>query len=327
MKVLPIRFDAEVAALLHGAGLPIEDLRDGSNVRLFGMRDEHGLIGVVGVEACGEAGLLRSLVVAGASRSGGHGRALVDHVETWASGQGVRTLYLLTTTAADFFSRLGYAAASRSEAPPAIAATAQFSVLCPASSTFMSKALDARRQVEMTSRSGMELVGCTFERHAGSILDILNEAIANTTALYDYRPRSRDSMTTWFAIKAAGGFPVMGFESDTGELLGFATYGTFRAWPAYKYTVEHSVYVHHAHRGRGIGRKLLETLIARAREAGVHVLVGGIDASNAGSIALHERLGFVHAGTIREAGFKFGRWLDLAFYQRILDAPRNPVDG
>lgn len=172
-----------------------------------------------------------------------------------------------------------------------------------------------------------KLVTCTRERHAHPILEILNEAIENTTALYDYRPRPPGSMTAWFDAKAAGGFPVVGLESDDGDLLGFASYGTFRAWPAYKYTVEHSVYVHHAHRGLGFGRTLLRELLERAREAGVHVLVGGIDASNAGSIALHTRLGFVHAGTIREAGFKFGRWLDLAFYQRILDTPRDPVDG
>lgn len=172
-----------------------------------------------------------------------------------------------------------------------------------------------------------KLVSCTHARHARPILDILNDAIENTTALYDYRPRSLDSMTAWFGAKAAGGFPVVGLESGEGELLGFASYGTFRAWAAYKYTVEHSVYVHHAHRGQGFGRTLLQELVERARANGVHVLVGGIDASNAGSIALHTKLGFVHAGTIREAGFKFGRWLDLAFYQRILDTPRDPVDG
>jgi hypothetical protein len=72
---------------------------------------------------------------------------------------------------------------------------------------------------------------------------------------------------------------------------------------------------------------MMAILIERARANGVHVMVGGIDASNQGSIRLHEKLGFVHAGTIRQAGFKFGRWLDLAFYQLTLDTPDNPVDG
>jgi phosphinothricin acetyltransferase len=72
---------------------------------------------------------------------------------------------------------------------------------------------------------------------------------------------------------------------------------------------------------------LLEALIAAAIEQDYHVMVGGIDASNAVSIKLHESLGFTHCGTVEQAGFKFGRWLDLAFYQKILTTPTAPVDG
>ena len=173
----------------------------------------------------------------------------------------------------------------------------------------------------------MKLIDCTEARHAMPILDILNEAIVHSTAVYDYAPRPAASMPAWFAAKRAGGFPVLGVEADDGTLLGFATYGTFRGWAAYKYTVEHSVYVHAAHRGRGLGEKLLSALVERARAQDLHVLVGGLDASNAASIALHCKLGFTHAGTIAQAGFKFGRWLDLAFYQRRLETPQSPVDG
>jgi len=91
--------------------------------------------------------------------------------------------------------------------------------------------------------------------------------------------------------------------------------------------VEHSVYVEAGHRGAGLGRTLMEAIIAEAAARDVHVMVGAIDAANGGSIGLHERLGFEHAGTVRQAGFKFGRWLDVAFYQRILSTPLNPVDG
>lgn len=171
------------------------------------------------------------------------------------------------------------------------------------------------------------LVDCTPVDHAAAILEILNEAIVHSTALYDYRPRTPDSMVDWFATKAAGRFPVIGAVDDAGTLLGFASYGTFRAWPAFKYSVEHSVYVHRDHRGRGVGRLLMEALIAAARAGDLHVMVGGIDTSNHGSIALHERLGFRHAGTVREAGFKFGRWLDLGFWQLVLETPVRPVDG
>lgn len=171
------------------------------------------------------------------------------------------------------------------------------------------------------------IVQATHARHARAILDIFNEAILNSTALYDYHPRSPESMESWFAAKDKGGFPVVGVEDSGGTLLAFGSFGTFRAWPAYKYTVEHSVYVHQDHRGKGLGRTVMQALIAEARQRGVHAMVGGIDAANAGSIALHERLGFRHAGTLPQVGFKFGRWLDLAFYQLLLDTPLHPVDG
>lgn len=172
----------------------------------------------------------------------------------------------------------------------------------------------------------MQFVACDYESHATTILDIFNEAIANTTALYEYRTRTPENMLEWFGAKKAGGFPVIGAMED-GRFLGFASYGTFRAWPAFKYSVEHSVYVHKDHRGKGVGLALMKQLIEAARRQEYHVMVGGIDLANTGSIALHEKLGFAHAGTIRQAGFKFGRWLDLGFYQLILDTPFNPVDG
>jgi phosphinothricin acetyltransferase len=109
--------------------------------------------------------------------------------------------------------------------------------------------------------------------------------------------------------------------------MGFASYGPFRAFPAYKYTVEHSVYVDGRFRGRGLGRMLLERVVEAAEVAGNKTMIGVIDAENAASIALHERLGFARCGEIRHAGFKFGRWLDLVFYQRVLKGPESPVDG
>lgn len=173
----------------------------------------------------------------------------------------------------------------------------------------------------------MKFIACTHDVHAGAILEIFNEAIATSTALYDYHPRTPQSMQSWFQAKADGGFPVIGAVDEAGTLMGFASYGSFRSWPCYKYTVEHSVYTHKDHRGRGVGPALMHQLIKAARTQQLHVMVGVIDAANTKSIALHEKLGFVHAGTVRQAGFKFGQWLDVAFYQLILDTPSNPVDG
>ena len=174
------------------------------------------------------------------------------------------------------------------------------------------------------------LVPCSFERHAPAILEILNDAILTSTALYDYQARTMDHMIAWFDVKARGGFPVLGIEDPdgpAGALLAFGSFGAFRPFPANKYTVEHSVYVRKDQRGRGLGRVVLEALIAAATERQLHCMIGGIDATNAGSIALHERLGFTHAGTLPQVGFKFSKWLDLAFYQLILPTPHQPVDG
>lgn len=171
------------------------------------------------------------------------------------------------------------------------------------------------------------IVNCEPDRHARAVQAIFNDAIANTTALYDYQPRSLDAVIAWFGERARRGDPVLGVIDPEDTLLGFASYGPFRHWAAYKYTVEHSVYVHRDHRRRGVARALLGALVERAAQRQLHMLVGGIDVDNAASIALHRALGFEHAGTLREAGYKFGRWLDLAFYQRLLPTPLQPIEG
>jgi amino-acid N-acetyltransferase len=147
-----IQVNTEVETLLTEAGLPVSDLRGIRSLNLFGIRRSGCLIGVVGVEVYGAVGLLRSLAVAAAHRSGGCGLALESHVEAWASQQGVKTLYLLTTTAASYFERLGYERITRSEAPAVISATAQFAVLCPSSSIFMRKLLAANAPTQIANK-------------------------------------------------------------------------------------------------------------------------------------------------------------------------------
>lgn len=172
----------------------------------------------------------------------------------------------------------------------------------------------------------MQLIECTYERHAAAILAIFNDAILNSTALYDYKERTMDTMQTWFAYKQQHNYPIIGVENEQGQLMGFASYGSFRDYPANKYTLEHSVYVDHDFRKQGLAKFLMHALLERAQTQNFHTLIGCIDANNQASIKLHEQLGFVHAGTIRHAAFKFGKWLDLAFYQRILSTPAHPVD-
>ena len=176
-------------------------------------------------------------------------------------------------------------------------------------------------------RTAAELITCRFESHAAAMIEILNESILSSTAVWEYEPRKPERMREWFDAKRAGDYPVLGAVDSHGALLGFASYGEFRAWPAYKYTVEHSVFVHARRRRAGIGRQLMTQLIAVARAQGYHVLVGAIDGANVASIALHEELGFTRAGAITEAGYKHGKWLDVVFYQLTLPTPEQPVEG
>ena len=161
-------------------------------------------------------------------------------------------------------------------------------------------------------------------QYSKQILEIFNDAILNSTALYDYQPRTMENMKTWFENKTRNHFPVIGIIGDNEELLGFGSYGTFRAWPAYKYSVEHSLYIRKDHRGEGLGKIILSEIIKNATNQDYHCLIAGIDSTNHASIELHQSLGFIFSGTIKQAGYKFSKWLDLDFYQLILPTPLHP---
>ncbi len=149
------------------------------------------------------------------------------------------------------------------------------------------------------------------------ILAIYNEVIRNSTAVYSEVAFTSTRGEEWFAAKAEQGFPFV-VALEAAEVVGFATFGEFRAWPCYQYTVEHSLHVRADRRGRGIGRMLLSELIERAQAMHKHAMIAGIDADNAASVGLHQSMGFTPAGRFREVGFKFGRWLDLVFLERLL---------
>jgi phosphinothricin acetyltransferase len=156
------------------------------------------------------------------------------------------------------------------------------------------------------------------------ILAIYNEVIRNSTAVYSEEEFTPARGEAWFDTKMAQRFPLI-VARDPSGIVGFATFGEFRAWPCYRHSVEHSVHVRADRRGQGIGRALVVELLARAAVLRKHVMIAGIDADNAVSIGLHQSLGFTSVGHFREVGFKFGRWLDLVFMQCILPptvAPR-----
>jgi L-amino acid N-acyltransferase YncA len=155
------------------------------------------------------------------------------------------------------------------------------------------------------------------EQDVPEILAIYNEVIATSTAVYRDDPASLDDRLEWFNARRAQAYPIL-VAADHSGILGFASYGDFRSWPGYRFSVEHTVHIRADERGRGVGTMLMQALITRAIEQDKHVMIGGVDADNEPSLRFHERLGFIRAAHLRQVGFKFGRWLDLVFVQRIL---------
>lgn len=149
------------------------------------------------------------------------------------------------------------------------------------------------------------------------ILAIMNHNIMHGTAVYDYEPKTEVFIRQWFAEKQKNSFPVVVAVTD-GKLSGYGSYAQFKPKDGYKFCVEHSVYVAEGSQGKGIGKFLLAELIRLAKEQGMHSMVALIDADNTGSIAFHKQFGFIEAGLLKEAGFKFGRWLDVQFMQLLL---------
>lgn len=152
------------------------------------------------------------------------------------------------------------------------------------------------------------------ENDLPAMLAIYNEIILNTTAVWHSDPHSLAMRQEWFAIKKEQGFPVFVAE-ETGSLAGFSTIGPFRPWHGYRFTVENSVYVAAASRGKGIAKLLMPPIIGASRELNLHAIVAGIEATNEASIALHTKFGFVEVAHFKEVGYKFERWLDLKFLE------------
>ncbi len=149
------------------------------------------------------------------------------------------------------------------------------------------------------------------------LVAIYNEVIATSTAIYPNQAVTLADRRAWWRARTAQGYPVL-LAADASGVSGFATFGDFRAWLGYRFTVEHTVHVRADCRGQGVGTQLLKALLPRAVACHKHIMIAGVDAANCASIRFHERLGFTQAGHLREVGYKFDRWLDLVFLQRRL---------
>src|SRR6185503_12963775 len=150
------------------------------------------------------------------------------------------------------------------------------------------------------------------------ILEIYNEAVLNTTATYDYEPRTLEHRTEWFEERTQAGYPVVVAVDDAGHVAGWSALNPFHARFGYRFTAENSVYVESTMRGKGLGKLLLPPLIEGARAKGLHAIIATIDADNAVSIRLHAAFGFEKVGHFKQTGFKFGRWLDVVYMERLV---------
>jgi phosphinothricin acetyltransferase len=150
------------------------------------------------------------------------------------------------------------------------------------------------------------------------ITAIYNDVLARSTAIYADTPSTQGARREWVESRQKAGYPVL-VAAEGADVHGFASFGDFRSWPGYRYTVEHTVHVRADRRRSGIGSALVAALFEPARALGKHAMIGGIDADNEASIRMHERLGFEKVAHLPEVGRKFGRWLDLVLVQRLLD--------
>lgn len=151
------------------------------------------------------------------------------------------------------------------------------------------------------------------------LLSIYNDAVTNTTAIWNDNPVDLANREAWYAFRQQQGYPILVATDDSDYILGYASFGDWRPFEGFRHTVENSVYVRDGQRGLGIGAKLLMPLLDRARACGKHVVVAAIESSNTASIRLHERQGFTTTGNMPQVGVKFGRWLDLTFMQLTLE--------
>lgn len=151
---------------------------------------------------------------------------------------------------------------------------------------------------------------------AAGIGAIYNREVLEGTATFDLRPRTEEEQRTWLTDRSGAHAVVVAVDGD--EVLGFGSLSPYRPRPAYRTTVEDSVYVDPVHQGRGVGRAVLSALVDTATDHGFHLVIGRIAGGNEASVRLHHACGFETVGVEREVGRKFSRWLDVVVVQRLL---------
>ncbi|MDE2792816.1 MAG: GNAT family N-acetyltransferase [Paracoccaceae bacterium] len=151
-----------------------------------------------------------------------------------------------------------------------------------------------------------------------AVCRLWNEIIRTTVITFTSEPRTPDGLSQLLENKALDRHPFL-VASSRGRLLGFATYGQFRAGPGYAHTMESTIMIESGARGCGVGTGLMAAIENHARTQGVHSIFAGVSGENPGAVRFHAKCGFSETARLREVGFKFGRWHDLVLMQKILD--------
>lgn len=164
---------------------------------------------------------------------------------------------------------------------------------------------------------GLPLIRPATPDDIPALLEAWNPVVRDTTATFAAAPKTAEGVAQMMTARRAAGQEFLLAEAD-GRLLGFATYGQFRAGDGYVHAMEHTIILAPAARGQGTGRQLMQAIEAHARAGGVHVMMAGVSAENAAGIAFHAAIGYREVGRLPEVGRKFGRWLDLVLMQKRL---------
>lgn len=319
VRILPAKPGelAAICALVRAVGLPPEGVAEALPY-FWVAREGDTLVGTIGLEVYGELALLRSAAVAPAWQRRGLGSALTATVLDYAAARQFRALYLLTTTAADFFHKHGFVPVARAEVPAAVQQSLEFQSLCPQTAVCMACTL---APPPPPPSEGLHIRAARFA-DLPAIQEIHNQGIADRIATLDTELRDAAETRRWFEAHGPR-HPVLVAE-QAGEVVGWASLNAFKPRPAYQYVADLSIYVARPWRGKGIGTRLLETLLPLARQLEYHKVVLSAFPFNTVALRLYRRLGFRTVGVYREMGLLDGRWVDTVIMEKLLgdEAPR-----
>jgi L-amino acid N-acyltransferase YncA len=297
----------KIAALMRACGLPALPVGHEARARALVKGADGSLRGYAACEGLGDAAVLRCIAVAPDVRGSGIGIHLMDSILRQLIAAGVQSVALVAIGGQEFFGRFGFIKVAVADLTPALRATGQFKGADPVLASPM--LLDLR---------GATLVRAAERDDLSAVLAIYNDAVAQSTATYDYEPRTLEEQLAQYDQKMRDGYAFQVAATPDGTVAGFSTYGLYRPRPGWRFACEHSVYVAAPWRGRGVGLGLLPPIMRHARRRGFHTMIGVVDAENAASLRMHRRAGFVEVGTLRQGGYKFDRWLDVTFLQAML---------